>query len=238
MGGTGQTGVRFDVVSIFPQLFDVLQYGVVGRAISKGKIEVRVHDLRDYTDGRHRQVDDVPFGGGPGMILKPEPIFGAVERLRSENNGPVVLFEPWGSRFDQSLARELASEPSLVLVCGRYEGIDDRVREGLGAREISIGDFIVSGGEIPALVVIDAVARLLPGVVGDEESLSRDSFAGADPEVVGYPQYTRPAEFRGMKVPDVLLSGHHLQIESWRREQARRRTRERRRADASESTLS
>ena len=217
--------MRFDVITVLPRLFDVLAHGVVGRAIERGDVQVRSNDLRDYAHDRHRQVDDVPFGGGAGMVLKPEPIFEAVEAARaSGNEGPVILFEPWGERFDQRLARELAQESSLILVCGRYEGIDDRVRGALADREISLGDFVLTGGEIPALAVIDAVARLLPGVVGAEESLQQDSFAG---ELLGYPQYTRPAEFRGMRVPDVLLSGNHAQIRRWREEQARARTRAR-----------
>ena len=211
--------MRFDVVSIFPDLFPpVFGQGVVGRAIQRGLVELRVHDLREHTHDRHRQVDDTPFGGGPGMVMKPEPIFEAVEAVRPANPGPVILLEPWGERLDQELARELAQEPGLVIVCGRYEGIDDRVREGLGAREISIGDYVLSGGEIPAMVLIDAVARLVPGVLGDEASLAEDAFS----EGGGYPQFTRPAVYRGFKVPDVLLSGDHKRIQDWRRHNARR----------------
>lgn len=209
--------MRFDIITIFPELFQTLRYGVVGRAWERGLLDIEVTDLRDHAAGRHRQVDDVPFGGGPGMVLKPEPVFAAVETAQGRNRGPVVILEPWGERLDQRLARELATEPGLILVCGRYEGIDDRVRQGFGAREISIGDYVLSGGEIPALVVVDAVARLLPGVVGDPDSLAQDSFA-EDPG--GYPQYTRPAEYRGLKVPEVLLSGHHSRIRAWRHEQA------------------
>ena len=214
--------MRFDVISIFPDVFEpLLSAGVVGRARSSGLVEFQAHDLRDFTDDRHRQVDDAPFGGGAGMVLKPEPIFAAVEAARRDNPGPVILFEPWGEPFTQDVARELAREPGLILVCGRYEGTDDRVREGLAAREISIGDFVLTGAEIPALVVVDAVARLLPGVVGDPQSLEQDSFNDG---LLGYPQFTRPAEFRGMKVPDVLLSGNHAEIRRWRRDQAERRT--------------
>ena len=213
--------MRFDVVTIFPDLFEpVLRYGVVGRAIEAGLVRLQAHDLRAFTHDRHRQVDDVPFGGGAGMVLKPEPVFEAVERLSLENPGPVVLLEPWGERLTQSLAEELAREPGLIIVCGRYEGVDDRVRQGLADREISIGDYVLSGGEIPALVLIDAVARLVPGVVGDPESLHQDTFTG---EGGGYPQYTRPADFRGMKVPEVLLSGNHAKIRDWRRQEVRRR---------------
>ena len=213
--------MRFDVVTIFPELFEpVFRQGVVGRGIQRGLVEVQAHDLRAFTHDRHRQVDDVPFGGGPGMVLKPEPVFEAVERLRRENLGPVILLEPWGERLTQSLAEELAGQPGLIIVCGRYEGVDDRVRQGLADREISIGEYVLSGGEIPALVLIDAVARLLPGIVGDPQSLHQDTFTA---EGGGYPQFTRPAEFRGMKVPDVLLSGNHAKIRDWRRQEARRR---------------
>jgi len=213
--------MRFDVVTIFPAMFaPVFQQGVVGRALDRKLIELLAHDLRDHTHDRHRQVDDMPFGGGPGMVLKPEPAIEAVEAIRPLNPGPVVLMEPWGERLDQRLAASLAAEPGLIIVCGRYEGIDDRVRSALGAREVSIGDYVLSGGEIPAMVLIDAVARLVPGVVGDPESLTQDSFS-AEPS--GWPQYTRPAEYRGMTVPDVLLSGDHARIRLWRRQQADQR---------------
>jgi len=214
--------MKFDVVTIFPAMFGpVFKQGVVGRAIERGVIELRTHDLRDFTRDRHRQVDDMPFGGGPGMVMKPEPVIEAVESLREANRGPVILLEPWGERLDQKLAGELARQPGLIVVCGRYEGIDDRVRTALDAREISIGDYVLSGGEIPAMVLIDAVARLVPGVVGDPESLTQDTFAEED--MSGWPQFTRPAEYRGMKVPDVLLSGDHARIKQWRRQQAAQR---------------
>ena len=214
--------LRFDVVTLFPEIFEpVFRVGVVGRAIDRGLLELHAHDLREHTHDRHRQVDDMPYGGGPGMVLKPEPLFEAIEAIRGQNRGPVILMEPWGEPFTQQLARELATEPGLVIVCGRYEGIDDRVRENLADREISIGDYVLSGGELPAMVVIDAVSRLVPGVVGDEESLSGDSFTA---DLLGHPQYTRPAEFRGLRVPEVLLSGNHREIEAWRQAQARRRT--------------
>jgi tRNA (guanine37-N1)-methyltransferase len=213
--------MRFDVVTIFPAMFGpVFQQGVIGRAIERGVLELHAHDLRDHTRDRHRQVDDTPFGGGPGMVMKPEPVIEAVEAIRSANAGPVILMEPWGELFDQEMATELAQEPGLVIVCGRYEGIDDRVRSSLQAREISIGNYVLSGGEIPAMVVIDAVARLVPGVVGDPGSLAQDAFAG---ELTGWPQFTRPAEYRGMTVPDVLLSGDHARIRQWRRQQAAQR---------------
>lgn len=217
--------MRFDVVSIFPQVFEpLLSVGVVGRARQRGLLEVHAHDLRSFTDDPHRQVDDMPFGGGPGMVLKPEPIFAAVESLRERNRGPVILFEPWGEPFTQDVASDLSKQPGVILVCGRYEGTDDRVRSALADRELSIGEFVLSGGEIPAMVVIDALARLLPGVVGDPESLERDSF---NEGLLGHPQFTRPADYRGLRVPDVLLSGNHAEIERWRREEARRRTSER-----------
>jgi tRNA (guanine37-N1)-methyltransferase len=213
--------MRFDIVTIFPGMFGpVFQQGVVGRAIERGVIELHTHDLRDYTHDRHRQVDDVPFGGGPGMVMKPEPVFEAVESVMLNNAGPVILLEPWGEKLDQRIAGELAAEPGLIIVCGRYEGIDDRVRTGLASREISIGDYVLSGGEIPAMVVIDAVARLVPGVVGDPESLEQDTYGG---ELAGCPQFTRPSEYRGMRVPDVLLSGDHARIRQWRRQQAAQR---------------
>src|SRR6195256_204831 len=214
--------MRFDVITIFSGMFTpVFEQGVVGRAIERGIIQVHAHDLRDYTHDRHRQVDDMPFGGGPGMVIKPEPVFEAVESIRPDNAGPVVLLEPWGEPLDQDLAAQLAAEPGLIIVCGRYEGIDDRVRSGLASREISIGDYVLSGGEIPAMVLIDAVARLLPGIVGDPESLAQDSFTEM---AAGWPQFTRPADYRGLMVPDVLLSGDHARIKQWRRREAAERS--------------
>jgi tRNA (guanine37-N1)-methyltransferase len=213
--------MRFDVVTIFPAMFSpVFAQGVVGRAIERGLLELHAHDLREHTHDRHRQVDDMPFGGGPGMVLKPEPAIEAVEAIRAHNPGPVVLMEPWGEPLDQRLAESLAGEPGLIIVCGRYEGIDDRVRTALDAREVSIGDYVLSGGEIPAMVLIDAIARLVPGVVGDPDSLAYDNFSI---EPSGWPQYTRPAEYRGMSVPEVLLSGDHARIKQWRRQQAAQR---------------
>ncbi len=214
--------MRFDVLSIFPEVFGpVFEPGVIGRGIRSGVLELHAHDLRDYTHDRHRQVDDVPFGGGAGMVLKPEPIFEAVERLRRVNAGPVVLMEPWGEPLTQDLAHRLSGEPGLVIVCGRYEGVDDRVRIALADLEVSVGDYVLTGAELPAMVLVDAVGRLVPGVVGDPRSLEQDSF-GSAADAGGFPQYTRPAEFRGMKVPEVLLSGNHARIDQWRREHARR----------------
>ena len=213
--------LRFDVISIFPEVFEpVFRLGVVGRAIRQGLVSLEVHDLREQA-ADPRQVDDAPFGGGPGMVMKPEPIFAAVESARRNNPGPVILLEPWGEQLTQPLARRLAQAPGLVIVCGRYEGVDDRVRQALADHEISIGDYVLTGAEIPAMVLIDAVARLVPGVVGDEDSLNHDAFSSAD--AAGYPQFTRPAEWRGLRVPEVLLSGDHAAIERWRRVHSRAR---------------
>jgi len=185
-------------------------------------VDVRVHDLRDWTSDRHRTIDDEAFGGGPGMVMKPEPVFAAVESL-DPDRGRVIVLSPAGRRLDQALVRELAIESHLTLICGRYEGIDERVVDGLPAEEVSIGDYVLAGGELPALVVIEAVSRLVPGVIGNEESHARDSFGS--PTSLDHPQYTRPQEFRGMRVPEVLLSGHHREIERWRRDAAREKAR-------------
>lgn len=220
--------MKIDIVTIFPQMVQgPLAEGVVGRAITSGLLDVRVHDLRDYTTDRHRVVDDMPFGGGPGMVLKPEPVFAAVEQIRSERGAPdaVLLTSPDGERFTHAVAERLSGLEHIVVLCGRYEGVDERVRTGLATEALSIGDYVLSGGELPALVIVDAVARLVPGVVGDESSVARDTFARG---LLDYPQYTRPAEFRGMGVPPVLLSGHHGEIERWRRREALARTLERR----------
>ena len=216
--------MRFEVLTLFPELFPgALAHGVTGRALSSGAIRLDVHNLRDFTHDRHRQVDDVPYGGGAGMVLKPEPIFEAV-RARS-GSGPVILLSPQGERFNQRIARELAQPPDLYLICGRYEGVDDRVATHLVDRELSIGDYVLTGGELAALVVIDAVSRLMPGVLGAEASPIEESFAE---DLLEYPHYTRPPVFEGHAVPDVLLSGHHAEIERWRREQAEARTKRRR----------
>ena len=214
--------MRVDILTIFPGIFDSpLRESLLGRAIEAGLLDVRVHDVREYATDRHRAVDDYAYGGGPGMVLKPEPIFSAVESLGEEEKR-CILLTPAGRRLDQSLVEELAAEPWLVLVCGRYEGVDERVAEGLPAEEVSIGDYVVSGGELPALVLLEAVSRLVPGVVGAEGSLERESFTDG---LVEHPQYTRPREFRGMAVPDVLLSGDHAAIERWRRGEALEKTR-------------
>jgi tRNA (guanine37-N1)-methyltransferase len=216
--------VRFDLVTIFPRLCDgPLGEGIVRRAIERGIVDVRVHDLRDYTADRHRTVDDVPYGGGPGMVFKPEPLFKAVDAIRAEGGEPdaIVLTSPQGRTFTQAAAERLAALRHVVVLCGRYEGVDERVRAALATEELSIGDYVLSGGELAALVVIDAVVRLLPGAVGDEESVEADSFTSG---LLDFPVYTRPAEFRGLVVPGVLLSGHHAEIDRWRRREALRRT--------------
>jgi tRNA (guanine37-N1)-methyltransferase len=213
--------VRIDVLTIFPGVFEgPLRGSLLGKAIAAGTLDVRVHYIREHAADRHRQVDDEPYGGGPGMVMKPEPLFAAVEALGPERKR-VILLSPSGRRLDQALVRELAAEPWLVLVCGRYEGVDERIVDGLPAEEISIGDYVLSGGEIPALVVLEAVTRLVPGVVGKEESLAAESFEGG---LLDHPHYTRPQEFRGMRVPDVLLSGNHAEIAEWRRRAAEEKT--------------
>ena len=210
--------MRIDVFTIFPAVVQgPLSGSLLGRAIGAGLLDVRVHDLRDWTTDRHRTVDDEAFGGGPGMVMKPEPVFAAVESL-DPDRGRVLLLSPAGRRLDQAMVRELSTEPHLTLICGRYEGIDERVVDGLPAEEVSIGDYVLSGGELPALVLIEGVTRLVPGVIGNEASHERDSFDR--PTSLDHPHYTRPQEFRGMRVPDVLVSGHHGQVERWRRDAA------------------
>lgn len=215
--------MRVDIVSIFPEALTPLGVSILGRARERGLIEVVVWDLRDFTTDRHRQVDDVAYGGGPGMVMKPEPFFAAVEAIveSGEQRPRILLTSPQGRRFDQRIAEELSRETRLIVLCGHYEGIDERVVIGLGAEEISIGDYILTGGEVPAMVIVDAIARLLPGVVGDALSVQAESFTGG---MLDYPHYTRPADFRGMRVPEVLLSGHHEQIRRWRRREQLRRT--------------
>lgn len=220
--------MRFDVVTVFPEMVEGgLRSGVIGRARDSGRLDIAVHDLRDFTTDRHRVVDDVPFGGGPGMVLKAGPFFTALERIRATRGAPaaVVLTSPAGERFTQDMARRLSTVPHLMILCGRYEGVDDRVREHLATHEVSIGDYVLSGGELAALVVIDAVGRLVPGVVGDEQSVEADSFSRG---LLDYPHYTRPADLDGRRVPDVLVSGHHGEIRRWRQREALRRTLERR----------
>ncbi|HJS25706.1 MAG TPA: tRNA (guanosine(37)-N1)-methyltransferase TrmD [Actinomycetota bacterium] len=215
--------MRVDVLTIFPGILEgPLRQSLLGRAIEDGLLDVKVHDIREFTEDKHRQVDDESYGGGPGMVLKPEPVFAAAEAL-GPGRRRTLLLSPAGRRLDQALVRELTAEPWLVLIAGRYEGVDERVVQGLPAEEVSIGDYVLSGGEIPALVVIEAVTRLLPGVIGREESHERDSFG--EEGLLDHPHYTRPAEFRGMEVPEVLRSGDHAEIERWRREAALEKTR-------------
>jgi tRNA (guanine37-N1)-methyltransferase len=217
--------LRFHILTIFPDFFQgPFQHGVVAKAAEAGLIEIRIHDLRNWTHDRHRTVDDRPFGGGEGMLLKPAPIFEAVESIWPERTFEqrLVLLSAQGQRFDQEAARRLSQYKELFLICGRYEGVDERVAEHLADEELSIGDFVLSGGELGAALVVDCVARLLPGVLGNEDSALQESFTEAG--LLDCPQYTRPADFRGWKVPEVLLSGNHEEIRRWRRELARQKT--------------
>src|SRR5258706_4625672 len=217
--------MKIDVLTLFPAMFaGPLDESIIKRARESGLLDLQIHNLRDWAHDRHKTVDDRPFGGGPGMLLKPEPIFEAVEQLANETTR-VVLMSPSGRKFSQEIARELAQARQLLLVTGHYEGFDERIREHLADDELSIGDYVLTNGALPAMVVVDAVARLIPGVLGDDESADEESFSRG---LLEYPQYTRPAEFRGMKVPDVLLSGNHAEIARWRAEQAHLRTQERR----------
>lgn len=215
--------MRIDIVTIFPEALTPMEVSILGRARARGLVEISVVDLRDYTSDRHRQVDDLAYGGGPGMVMKPEPFFTAVEAL-TPPQGPrprVLLTSPQGRRFDQRAAEDLSREPHLIVLCGRYEGVDERVVEGLGAEEFSIGDYVLTGGELAAMVIVEATVRLIPGVVGDAASVAAESFAGG---LLDHPHYTRPADFRGLRVPEVLLSGHHEAIRRWRRREQLRRT--------------
>jgi tRNA (guanine37-N1)-methyltransferase len=219
--------MTFDIVTIFPAMIEQpLAAGIIGRAIDRGTLDVKVRDLRDFTTDRHRVVDDVPYGGGPGMVLKPDPIFRALDAIEEARGGPltVILTSPQGRRFTQAEAQRLSGVAHIVLLCGRYEGFDDRVRERVTV-ELSIGDYVLTGGELPALVVLDAVARFVPGVVGDEQSVAEDSFTRG---LLDFPQYTRPPEIDSLRVPDVLLSGNHAEIRRWRKREALSRTLERR----------
>jgi tRNA (guanine37-N1)-methyltransferase len=227
--------MQFDVVTIFPDFFgSILAHGVLKRAVAGSQLAVRLHDLRDFTEDRHRTVDDRPFGGGPGMVLKPEPIFRAVESIKAGGPAadiPVILLSPQGRLLRQSVVEELSRYSRITLICGRYEGMDERVADCLATDELSIGDYVLSGGEIAAAVVMECVARLIPGVLGNEESATEDSFGeekspGCQPgrRLLDWPHYTRPAEFRGMRVPEVLLSGDHAEIRRWRRRKALEKT--------------
>ena len=216
--------MKVDVLTLFPAMFaGPLDESIISRARESGRLELAIHDLRDWTHDRHRTVDDEPYGGGPGMVLKPEPIFEAIEALTNDTT-QVVMLTPQGEPFGQPKARALSAHKHLLLLCGSYEGFDERIRTRVH-HEISIGDYVLTNGALPAMVVIDTVTRLLPGVLGDDASSAEESFSEG---MLEYPQYTRPADFRGMKVPEVLLSGNHAEIEKWRREQAAQRTAERR----------
>ena len=222
--------MRIDVLTLFPQMFDMLNStGIFQRAVSQGLVSINIYNIRDYTHDKHHIVDDYPYGGGAGMLLKPEPIFEAVEAIKEDANPqeevPVILLTPQGRPFSQAIARRLSQHSHLIIICGHYEGVDERVRQHLVTEEISIGDYVLTGGELAAMVVIDAVVRLLPGVLGSELSPLDDSHVAG---LLEYPQYTRPPGYRGWPVPEVLLSGNHAQIAGWRREQSIRRTLERR----------
>ena len=214
--------MRFDIITLFPEMFSgVLSGGILRKAAEKGLLEIRIHDLRTWTPDKHRQVDDRPYGGLEGMVLMPEPVFKAVENVREDPEAKVVLLSPQGRTFDSGLARDLAARRQVILICGRYEGVDERVARHLADAEVSIGDYVLSGGEPAAWVIVDAVARFVPGVVGKEGSVRRDSFEGG---ILDYPHYTRPRDFRGHRVPEVLFSGDHGRIERWRRKEALAKT--------------
>lgn len=217
--------MRFDVLTLFPEIFEgYMSQSLLKLALQKQLVDINLWNLRDWAQGKHRQVDDRPFGGGPGMVIMPEPVYDAVEAIQSqsEQSATLLMMTPTGQRLTQSVVEELSHHPRLLLLCGRYEGFDDRIREGLQPRELSIGDFICNGGEVAAMVVIDTVVRYVPGVLGDPDSLIEESHS--QPGQIEYPQYTRPREFRGMTVPDVLLSGNHQAIAKWRQEQSQLRS--------------
>jgi len=220
--------MRMDVLTLFPEMFEgVFHSSILGKAQEKGIVQLRAHNFREHANNKHNTVDDYPYGGGGGMVLKAEPIFSAVESLIEEDapKPRVILMCPQGERYTQAKAEELAKEEHLIFICGHYEGYDERIREYLVTDELSVGDYVLTGGELPAMTIIDSVARLLPGVLGNETSAVTDSFSTG---LLEYPHYTRPADFRGMKVPDILLSGHHANVEAWRKQQSLRRTLERR----------
>ena len=223
--------MQIDILTLFPQMFaEPFNLGIFKRAVENGLVSLCTHDIREFTHDKHHVADDYPYGGGAGMVMKPEPIFEAVESVKAEikqkaDDVPVILLSPQGRLFNQEIARELSNHENLILICGHYEGIDERVGQNLATDEISIGDYVLTGGEIPAMVIIDSVVRLLPGVLGSEDSPLDDSHAHG---LLEYPQYTRPAEYLGLEVPEVLLSGNHAEIARWRREQIIRRTLERR----------
>lgn len=216
--------LRFDIITIFPKMFPaVINESILKRAQEKKKVKILVHDLRDFTVDKHHKVDDRPFGGGPGMVMTPQPIFDAVKKIKGRRKAKVILTCAGGKTLTQKMAKLLSRERNLIIIAGHYEGVDERVREGLVDESISIGDYVLTGGELPAMVIVDAVTRLLPGVLGKEASLEAESFEGG---LLEYPQYTRPANFKGKKVPAVLLSGNHKDIEDWRLGQSQKRTKE------------
>ena len=221
--------MRFDILTLFPGLFEsYLGQSILKLAIQRGLVDIQTHNFRDYAEGRHKQVDDKPFGGGPGMLMMCPPVFDCVAAVESKSETPakLIMMSPQGRTLDQSLVEELAEEQRVIILCGRYEGFDDRIRQGLQPMEISAGDFICNGGEVPAMLLIDTVIRLIPGVLGDETSSKYDSFSNAG--LLEHPQFTRPREYRGMTVPDILLSGNHEAIAKWQHEQSLKRTAERR----------
>jgi len=214
--------MRFDIITIFPEIFEsYFSKGIIGKALKKGLLEVYIHNLRDYAQGKHKQVDDRPFGGNQGMVIKPEPVFYAVEAVKGKDKSLICLLSPKGKRFNAKMAEKFTKYSQIILICGRYEGVDERVAQNLVTDEISIGDFVLTGGELAAMVLIDSVSRFLPGVVGKMESVREDSFSS---ELLDYPQFTRPRSFRGMEVPEVLFSGNHKRIEIWRRKKALEKT--------------
>ncbi len=220
--------MRIDVLTLFTEMFESpLSYSILGRARERGIVDVVLSNIRDFAADSYKKVDDKPYGGGPGMVMMPGPVFDCFEhaQTQSDEKGRVILLTPQGRRFDQSLAEELSGEQRLILIAGRYEGFDERIRIGLNAEQVSIGDYVISGGELAAMVIIDAVVRLLPEALGDENSATEESFSQG---LLEYPQYTRPEEFRGMKVPDILLSGNHAKIAEWRKQQSIERTKKQR----------
>jgi len=218
--------LRFDIITIFPHIFDpILNESIIKRAKEKKKVIVHVHNLRDYTKDKHKKVDDRPFGGGPGMVMTPQPLFDAIKKIKGRRKAKIILMCPTGKPLTQRVAKELAKNRNLVIICGHYEGIDQRVDSELVDETISIGDYILTGGELPAMILVDCLTRLIPGVLGKSESLLEESF---EQDLLEYPQYTRPANFRGITVPDVLLSGNHKEIQRWRKEQSLRITKKRR----------
>jgi tRNA (guanine37-N1)-methyltransferase len=218
--------MRFDIITIFPNIFEpIFNESIIKQAKVKKKVEIYVHDLRDFTKDKHKKVDDRPFGGGPGMVMTPQPLFDAVKKVKGRRKAKVILMCPTGKPLNQSLVKSLVPNKNLIIICGHYEGIDERVRKKLVDESISIGDYILTGGEIPAMVLVDCLTRLIPGVLGQQESLIFESF---EEHLLEYPQYTRPANFRGNKVPNVLLSGHHGEVKKWRMEQSLKITRENR----------